>query len=86
MTLGPAILPSNITDRTVRVFLNCLLKDSVEFIKPSFPAIGIFVGANLCVINGINCYEVIISEIKDACTAEETEAPATENTDYKNAA
>lgn len=33
-----------------------------------------------------SCYEVIISEIKDACTAEETEAPATENTDYKNAA
>lgn len=33
-----------------------------------------------------SCYEVIISEIKGACTAEETEVPATENTDYENAA
>ncbi len=33
-----------------------------------------------------SCFAVIISEIKDACTAEETEAPATENTDYENAA
>lgn len=33
-----------------------------------------------------SCFAVIIGEIKDACTAEETEAPATENTDYKNAA
>lgn len=33
-----------------------------------------------------SCFAVIIGEIKDACTAEETEAPATENTDYENTA
>lgn len=33
-----------------------------------------------------SCYDVIISEIKDACTAEETEAPTTETTGYENAA
>ena len=33
-----------------------------------------------------SCYEVIISEIKDACTAEEMDNSAVEKTDYENAA
>lgn len=33
-----------------------------------------------------SCYEVIISEIKDACAAEETDNSAVEKTEYENVA
>jgi len=33
-----------------------------------------------------SCYDVIISEIKDACTAEETDNSAVEKTEHENVA